>query len=321
MSEYTELQNLVEQTPEPLLRKQRSGEVPCSPASESNVPPKVEHTQWVVEPNGSYSATGATVKALPPAVYRVSVDNYGNVHLVQVPTLSDTLFDLDDTASVRVINGIRTFWSSRDSFKKLGILYKRGVLLWGPAGSGKTATVYQLMRELVAGGGVVILGDYPPAIIRALEIFRMIERDRSLIVVLEDIEEMIEHHGEHDLLALLDGEHQVDNVVHIATTNFPEKLGARIVNRPSRFDEVIKIGMPTDNARSRYLEFVLGETLSGKERQRWVSDTKGLSIAHLRELVVATQCLKRPYDETIERLKGMKVSPKSNDTAAIGMTQ
>jgi hypothetical protein len=37
-----------------------------------------------------------------------------------------------------------------------------------------------------------------------------------------------------------------------------------------------------------------------------------MSIAHLRELIVATQCLGRPYAEVVDRLKRMKVRPDSN---------
>ena len=35
---------------------------------------------------------------------------------------------------------------------------------------------------------------------------------------------MIQNFGEHGLLSLLDGEHQVSNVVVLATTNYPELL-------------------------------------------------------------------------------------------------
>lgn len=123
--------------------------------------------------------------------------------------------------------------------------------------------------------------------------------------MIEDVDEIINRFGEHTLLALLDGENQVENIVHIATTNYPEILGARIVNRPSRFDERILVGMPTALARQTYLSRTTFG-LSLKELDRWVKDTDGLSIAHLRELAAAVLCLEQPYDQVIQRLKAMK---------------
>jgi len=123
---------------------------------------------------------------------------------------------------------------------------------------------------------------------------------------------MIDNHGEHHLLGLLDGEHQVDNVVVLATTNYPERLGERIINRPSRFDEVILVDMPSAKARYRYLKHVLKGTVPEEEIEKWVAATDKLSVAHLRELIVATQCLGRPYAEVVDRLRRMKIRPNSD---------
>jgi len=183
--------------------------------------------------------------------------------------------------------------------------------MWGPAGSGKTATVNLLMNDLVKRGGMVVLVQQPGIAIKGLHELRRIEPDRPIIVVLEDIEEMIENYGEHGLLGLLDGEHQVSNVVVLATTNYPERLGERIINRPSRFDEVILVDMPSAKARYRYLKHVLKNTVPEEELQTWVAATDKLSVAHLRELVVATQCLGRPYAEVVDRLRRMKIRPNS----------
>lgn len=277
--------------------------------------PWIKHSrdigQWVIEPNSSYAATSSTVKELPPGMYKLSVDDRGVIHFRMVPILTDKIIDLHDPASDEIINGIRKFWESEPAFQKIGMLYKRGILLWGPAGSGKTVTVTILMRELVTAGGVVLFCEDPGVVVGALEELRKIENVRRLIVVLEDIEEIIEKYGEHTILALLDGEHQVGNVVNIATTNYPERLGARIINRPSRFDQVKKIGMPNAQAREAYFEATIPEK-PFPYMYEWVRDTDGMSIAHLRELVVAIFCLEEDYNYTIERLKKMSFKKSSS---------
>src|SRR5271156_2048241 len=267
--------------------------------------------QWAVLPNDTFTAIGTTVSHLPPAIYMLSSDG-GIIYFHKTKVLTDKLIELDDSAALRVIAGIETFWESKKKFDNFGILFKRGILLWGPAGSGKTATVNMLMNDLVKRGGMVVIVQSPGLAIKGLHELRRIEPDRPIIVVLEDIEEMIENYGEHGLLGLLDGEHQVDNVVVLATTNSPERLGERIITRPSRFDEVILVDMPSAKARYRYLKHVLKNTVPDAEIQTWVDATDKLSIAHLRELIVATQCLGRPYEEVINRLRRMKIRPNSD---------
>lgn len=263
-----------------------------------------EFRQWTVEPNECFRPAGPTQDKLDSGVYTVEKDNYG-IYFHRVKVLTDDLINLPDTANERVLEGMRKFWTRRDRYSEYGYLYKRGILLWGPPGGGKTATVTMLSRDLLAYGGLVILCDSPALTSRGLAALRRIEPDRPIVCIEEDIDEMISSHGEHELLALLDGENQVDNIVHVATTNYPERLGARIVNRPSRFDERIKIGMPTPEARMVYLSHT-AKGVSKDNLDKWVKDSDGFSVAHLRELTAAVLCLDQPYDEVIHRLKTMK---------------
>jgi SpoVK/Ycf46/Vps4 family AAA+-type ATPase len=320
MSEHDELQEILAREPEPPPqssddRMQRFAEILQMREAEASAfnEPRVSFTQWEIGPNDEYRATGATQPKLPAGVYRV-LNTQRGIIFSRTFVLTDKLIDLKNSASSEIIEGIRTFWRSEDRFKKYGMLYKRGVLLWGPPGSGKTVTISLLINELISDGGMVILCDNPNLCVHALAQVRRIEPDRRLIVVEEDIEELMQHHGEHNLLALLDGENQIANVVHVATTNYPEELGARIINRPSRFDEVKKIGMPNELARLAYFQATVpaygGIDISLSE---WVTDTEGMSIAHLRELVVSVLCLQRDYRSTIDRLKRMQIRPKSHE--------
>jgi AAA+ superfamily predicted ATPase len=266
--------------------------------------------QWVVRPNMTFSAASMTIDSLPPGVYDIEIDSDSNIQFVMKDIVTDDLIDLNDSNSLRVINGIKKFWTMKQRYDERGLIYKRGILLWGPPGSGKTATLTLLMRDLVENGGTVFIVKNPALIKMALKQFRSIEPDRPIIVVFEDIDEIIQKHGEHELLALLDGENQTENVVSIATTNYPEELGARIVNRPSRFDEVIKIDMPSIGMRREYLKHVVRPEDKFPIEQA-LKDTDRLSISHLKELVIAVTCLDQDYDEVVKRLQTMKHQPKS----------
>src|SRR5258705_13886621 len=74
------------------------------------------------------------------------------------------------------------------------------------------------------------------------EIFRVIEKDRPLVIIFEDIENLCTGGSTETLLLnVLDGLDQLENVVYLATTNYIEKLKERIMNRPSRFDRRIYV--------------------------------------------------------------------------------
>lgn len=272
-------------------------------------------------PNGSicqysrkgsgFMATTLTVPSLPPAVYKLAPTNEGllfDTHSV----VTDSLLRLPDSKSDQVIAEIESFWTKREIFAKFGFSHKRGFLLWGPAGSGKTSTISFVMQQMVKSGGVVFLGDCGPGILAgAIKQFRQIEEHRPVVVVLEDIDTLIQTYGESEVLSILDGESSISNVVFLATTNYPENLDGRVVNRPSRFDRVVKIGMPNQEARVAYLKSRnLG--IEDSEIEKWASMTDGFSIAHLKEVVVGVMCFGNVLEDEVKRLRAMAKTPKSD---------
>lgn len=281
---------------------------PRSPSDPNQLESR-DFTSWVYGANGTFRPTGKSTEKLPPAVYKIQQDAHGHLWLKTHAVELDEIVDLPESSSARALESIRKFWKRGDRYKQYGLLHKRGMLLWGPPGSGKTVTVNILMRDIVRAGGIVLLMENPDWTTSVLADLRLIETERPVIVVLEDIDEIIERFGEHSVLALLDGENQIQNVCHLATTNYPDRLGARIVNRPSRFDERIYVGMPGEAARRAYISRV-GNTI---DVDLWVKDTEGLSIAHLRELSAAVLCLDVPYEEALKRLRGMMDRPREVD--------
>ncbi len=257
--------------------------------------------QWSVC-RGTYRPCLSSRPALPAGTYECGIDMNG-VYLSLVTAPGDAVIPLPGCQSERVLAGIRRFWGSAELYARHRLVYKRGILLYGPPGSGKSVTIRRLAEELEAAGGVVILATAPGVIIQALVAIRQIEPERPLIVVYEDLDGLIRH-WEEPILSVLDGQHQVGNVVSIATTNYMDKLPARLTQRPSRFDEVIEILMPGVEARRAYLKYAAPE-LDTETLRQWVEDTEGFSVAHLRELIAAVWCLSQDYDEVIARLRLM----------------
>jgi SpoVK/Ycf46/Vps4 family AAA+-type ATPase len=297
-----------------VVRRSRRGEDP----NDSSDATQVKDTRmWAVHGKRNYSPCEAAVPEMPPGQYTISASDSLGIYFSKTDINLDDLIKLPDSVSEQVIGEIESFWKKEEHFRKFGFLWKRGVLMWGPPGSGKTSTLQIISEKIIERGGISVYVDHPGLAAKGLKILRQIEPSRPLIVMLEDIDSIIDNYGESDLLALMDGELQIDNVVFVATTNYPEKLDKRFINRPSRFDIVKKIGMPNDDARELYLKTKcdrLAQDSNKEELLNWIQLSKGFSIAHLKELIVSVEVFEVDLDDAVTRLRTMMdYSPKSSD--------
>jgi len=275
-------------------------------------PPIADHPYFAADlaqrwGNGGdvYFAAPDTVATIPPGVYRTDESSRFGPMLAAFKVDTDSLIVMPDDASVEIVAEVETFWKSEAAYRQYGFLHKRGLLLWGPPGSGKTSLLAVLMNKLIAAGGAVVFVDRPDLAAQCLKMARKIEPKRRLIAVYEDIDALVQRFGEAGYLALLDGEHQIDNVISIATTNYPERLDRRFADRPSRFDTVKKIGMPSADARRAYFMHAAPD-MAGADLDGYVSKSHGFSIAHLKEMIIATKVLGQDLDDVIERMETMR---------------
>lgn len=323
-NENEELQEFQKLVAEPVAGRSRPSRRPIegevAKASKSG-PQDLAGSYVQYAANGpGYIATTKTINVLPSGCYSVRVVN-DMLTFVPQRIVTDRLLRLPDSKSDMVISEVDKFWQLKPKFEEFGFSHKRGYLMWGPPGSGKTGTVALIIEDMVKNGGLVILGDTGPGMVaQQLSRLREIEPDRRVVLVLEDLDAIVERHGESDLLSLLDGEGQIDNVVFIATTNYPERLDPRIVNRPSRFDRVVKIGMPSLAARKMYVASRLGDDFADLEL--WAQETKGLSIAHIKELIVSVFCLETDFKSALTRVQTMKNAITNDELSKpIGLTK
>jgi SpoVK/Ycf46/Vps4 family AAA+-type ATPase len=275
---------------------------------------------WAVLGDAHFPCEEA-VKELPAGQYTIEHSQDRGIFFSKKEVNLDDLIVLPDSATDAVLSEIDEFWKREEIYRKYRYLWKRGVLLWGPPGSGKTTTVQLISQNIVKMGGISVYVSNPKHAAFGLRLMRKVEPKRPIIVMLEDLDAIVHHH-EAELLSLLDGELQIDNVVFVATTNYPEKLDKRIVNRPSRFDLVKKVPMPTAEARKVYLlsrepsldvNTVEVDGTSIKEIDYWVSVTEGFSVAHLKEVVLGVKCFGKPVEEVVKRMRTMMTKlPNSN---------
>lgn len=265
--------------------------------------------------------SGKTHKKLKPGAYAFTRHQNGSPLFYTIKVRSDEWLDFRDNIVTEVYKEIMCFWKRKEAFKKYGFLQRRGYMFYGPAGTGKTVLVKQLMSKLIKDKGVVFMcNDRPSLIIDALRMFSTIEPNRNVICVFEDLDAIIERWGDSEILALLDGEDSIDQVLNIATTNYPEKLDKRIVGRPRRFDRIIKIGFPDESMRKAYFTHKLIKA-NDRKINEWVKLTDQFTFAAMTELVISVECLGNELITSVKRIRELidsKVSSSDYNNEKVG---
>jgi hypothetical protein len=276
--------------------------------------------QWMITGPNTYQVCGRTTDALPAGAYSCALDGCGNPVFQGRDLQVDELINFPDSLPARVLAEINTFWSQGDRFARYGFLHRRGYLLYGKQGCGKSSLVHQIVGEVVAAGYVAFFCQSPYWFIRCMEKFRTVEPSRPMVCIFEDIDAIIEQNGESDLLQWLDGNHQVDKAVNLATTNYPERLDRRIISRPRRFDRILRIDAPDARTRQAYFGRKVPE-LTAAELATWVDLTDGLPFAALAEMVISVCCLGNDLEESAKLLKTLDAhTPSSLEFANSGAT-
>jgi AAA+ superfamily predicted ATPase len=272
----------------------------------------IELTQWAVVGVHTFKPVSVTYPQLHSGVFNIHHSQHHGIVFEKKTICVDDLLKFSDSISEKILNEITTFWNKETTFKKYGFLHRRGYLLHGPAGSGKTCLVQQIIADIVNAGGIVFQCSHSPDMFNAgLALYRKIEPHRPVVCLFEDIDAIIDQCGEDAILNLLDGENQIDKVLNIATTNYPEKLDRRLVARPRRFDRVIKIGMPSADVRRMYFNKKLKIT-AGKELDKWTNATDGFSFAACAELVISVYCFDKKFEDAVNTLREMMDSKVSS---------
>lgn len=265
---------------------------------------KVENLSiWLKDKNNNYipSTDMKVLKKLEPNIYTVDVNRDVGYFCQKTSFVSDELFLFSDSIVEHLINEVDSFWSKKEIYKENNITHKRGILLEGPPGTGKTSLISLLTERIVSNGGVVFKVSGPSNLsvyISFLKNFmRLIEPETQVITILEDLEKYREH---EDLLDFLDGKTSVDHHIIVATTNNSKKIPDNFL-RPSRIDLRIEIGLPSKEVRK---EFLLKKGFEeGNDLDKLVEETKELSLADLKEIYTCVKLLGYPMDTSIAKLK------------------
>ncbi len=169
---------------------------------------------------------------------------------------------------------------------------KRGLLLYGLPGTGKTLTVMYLSRRMTDRTVILTTGRGLGMVSAVAQMARVLAPS---MVVIEDVDLIAEMRGlPHtpagpllfDLLNEMDGLRDDCDVIFVLTTNRPDILEPALAARPGRIDLAVELPLPDADARRRLFElYARGLTLDGVDVARFVEQTDGVSPAYIKEML------------------------------------
>ncbi|MCJ1310796.1 hypothetical protein MMC25_004463 [Agyrium rufum] len=208
---------------------------------------------------------------------------------------------LDPSTKTGLIKDIDGFFNSRESYKKFGIQWKRGIILHGTPGNGKTISIKAIMNMLSQRAEAV-----PSLYVKSLKtnrgpqyavdmIFRKARETAPCLLILEDIDSLISDEVRSYFLNEVDGLASNDGILIVGSTNHLDALDPAIVKRPSRFDRKYPFLPPATQERVKYAEYWCDKLTGTSEVRldyaqcpRVAEVTEGFTFAYLKEAFMAT---------------------------------
>jgi len=188
------------------------------------------------------------------------------------------------------------FAAQRNKLRALGQPTKRGILLYGPPGNGKTHTIRYLASNLAGHTTLIITAEQAALLSEYFTLARLLQ---PAMLVIEDVDLVARNREQMNgpceevllnrMLNEMDGLAEDADLFFVLTTNRPEQIEPALASRPGRIDQVIEIPLPDSEGREKLIRLYGAELqLSPELVADAVKRTQGVSAAFIKELMRRT---------------------------------
>jgi len=219
---------------------------------------------------------------------------------VDIPDVRwDDVGGLDDLRR-RLIESVQWPIKYPELYQQAGVKPPKGLLLAGPPGVGKTLIAKAIANE----SGVNVISVKGPALMSRYvgdseqgvrELFHKARQASPCIIFLDEVDSVVPARGEgstdshvaervlSQFLSEMDGLEELKGVFVMGATNRADLIDPAML-RPGRFDEIIELGLPNEEARQQILAVhlrnkPLGENIRVEELAARCQDASGAELA------------------------------------------
>lgn len=199
-----------------------------------------------------------------------------------------------------LIDDVQGFFDNQELYAQFAVPWKRGIILHGIPGNGKTISIKALMASLYSRTDSI-----PSLYVKSFEtncqteqyaiqqIFQQARNMAPCLIIFEDLDSLVNDDIRSYFLNEVDGLESNDGILMIGSTNHLDKLDPAISKRPSRFDRKYHFKIPGEEERKAYVEYwrkklLRNETVEFPEELSSIIAklSEGFSFAYLKELFV-----------------------------------
>lgn len=250
----------------------------------------------------------AYVQKIESKSRRIMVSSMGQRSYAVSPIDWDDII-LDDSIRFMIKNDLESFMKKRSWFQSKGLPYRRGYLLYGPPGNGKSTAIRAILTQTRIPAYTLKRMYDDDSVYYFEEMFDDAGKQGNAIIILEDIDRCLGSKGTGSkdsdtcripmsvFLNCLDGVAESDGVIVVATANTPQVLDSAILQRPGRFDRAIPFPNPSPENREKYFKKLL-ENPGSEGLDALVKISNDMSFAQLREIyILGSQIADQTGDE------------------------
>ena len=208
---------------------------------------------------------------------------------------------LDPEMKKGLIEDVQGFFDNRELYGQYAVPWKRGIILHGVPGNGKTVSIKALINSLY-GRPDQISSLYVKSFetkcnteqYSIRQIFQAARRCSPCLLIFEDLDSLVDDNIRSYFLNEVDGLESNDGILMIGSTNHLDKLDPAIAKRPSRFDRKYHFKLPGERERTLYAEYWRQKLIKKNPMLEFPEEvcrivaglTEGFSFAYLKELFV-----------------------------------